>query len=85
MHDRLHHRAAGIHDLGEVGAPAIGIGAAAVVCAALAAAAIQWEEGALRFLGEDEDFREALARPSGGPSRYRVVFEPKDPVDEAEG
>jgi hypothetical protein len=28
MHDRLHHRAAGIHDLGEIGAPAIGISAA---------------------------------------------------------
>jgi hypothetical protein len=27
MHDCLHHRAAGIHDLGEIGAPAIGISA----------------------------------------------------------
>ncbi|MGY3589066.1 hypothetical protein ACVIF9_007743 [Bradyrhizobium sp. USDA 4350] len=27
MHDRLHHRAAGVHDLCEIGAAAVGVGA----------------------------------------------------------
>ena len=86
MHDGLHHRAAGIHDLREIGAAAIGIGAARGQFLHVVAG------GKSRAVGRDHDRADAVVvvnvlqrRVQFGDQAFRQAVAGRRPVEREHG